>query len=104
MRIMKPLSLAWLCFAGTLSSSLSADPVPLAIKPAAKDGRPLNLDFEDGTLRDWTATGNAFAKQPIRGDTVSKRRGDMRSDHQGDYWIGGYEVVGDDPPGPLTSV
>ncbi|MCI0535987.1 MAG: hypothetical protein L0Z50_12245, partial [Verrucomicrobiales bacterium] len=68
-----------------------------------KEGRALNLDFEDGTLRDWTASGNAFDKQPVRGDTVAKRRGDMRSDHQGEYWIGGYEFVGDDPHGMLAS-
>src|SRR5690348_8616061 len=41
------------------------------ILPSGKDGRPLNLDFETGTLQDWTATGSAFAKQPVKGDTVS---------------------------------
>jgi putative membrane-bound dehydrogenase-like protein len=74
------------------------------IKPLGKDGRPLNLDFEDGTLRDWTATGNAFNQQPVKGDTVAPRRGDMKSQHQGEFWIGGYERVGDDPQGTLTSV
>ncbi|MBL8869943.1 MAG: VCBS repeat-containing protein, partial [Planctomycetaceae bacterium] len=28
--------------------------------PLSADGKPLNLDFETGTLQDWTATGNAF--------------------------------------------
>src|SRR5262245_55081555 len=28
--------------------------------PVGKDGKPLNLDFEDGTLKDWTASGPAF--------------------------------------------
>src|SRR5436305_7622943 len=73
------------------------------IKPVGKDGKPLNLDFEDGTLKDWTATGNAFDRQPIRGDTVYPRRHDMRSHHQGDFWIGGFEVLGDAPTGTLTS-
>src|SRR5438067_641964 len=41
------------------------------VLPLGKDGRPLNLDFEQGTLQDWTAAGAAFEKQPIRGDTVS---------------------------------
>src|SRR3954471_13643659 len=82
-------------------SSKSAQPTP--IKPVGADGRPLNLDFEDGTLKDWTATGNAFKGQPIKGDTVSPRRGDMKSGHQGKYWIGGFEVAGDDGPGTLTS-
>src|SRR5881409_3430260 len=50
---------------------------------------------KDGTPKDWTATGQAFDKQPIKGDTISPRRGDMRSDHQGNYWIGTFEISGD---------
>ena len=30
------------------------------VLPVGKDGRPLNLDFETGTLKDWTAVGDAF--------------------------------------------
>ena len=30
---------------------------PEGILPVSKDGKPLNFDFEDGTLRDWIATG-----------------------------------------------
>jgi putative membrane-bound dehydrogenase-like protein len=74
------------------------------ILPVGADGKPLNLDFETGTLKDWTATGDAFKGQPIKGDTVQKRRPDMRSNHQGQYWIGGYERAGDKPQGTLTSV
>ena len=74
------------------------------VLPTGKDGKPLNFDFEQGTLKDWTATGDAFQKQPIRGDTVSARRSDMQSAHQGDYWIGTYEIAGDKPQGTLTSV
>ncbi|HWF19498.1 MAG TPA: PVC-type heme-binding CxxCH protein, partial [Verrucomicrobiae bacterium] len=77
---------------------------PDSIAPLGKDGHRLNLDFEDGTLKDWTATGTAFDKQPVNGDTVSPRRGDMRSAHQGRYWIGTYEFGGDEPQGTLTSV
>src|SRR5262249_46925931 len=72
--------------------------------PLGDDGKPLNLDFETGTLKDWTATGDAFAGQPIKGDTVAPRRGDMKSRHQGNYWIGTYERKGDKPQGTLTSV
>jgi hypothetical protein len=71
--------------------------------PTDNNGRALNLDFEDGTLRDWVAEGEAFEKQPVKGDTVAARRGDMRSDHQGNYWIGSYEIAGDKPQGTLTS-
>lgn len=74
------------------------------IKATAADGRVLNLDFETGTLADWTAEGQAFEGQPIKGDTVAARRGDMKSAHKGDFWIGGYEKLNDAPVGTLTSV
>ncbi|UUO08020.1 DUF1080 domain-containing protein [Blastopirellula sp. J2-11] len=76
---------------------------PLGVLPKAADGRTLNLDFETGTLADWTAEGDAFARQPIRGDTVKRRRGDMQSGHQGKYWVGSYERNLDQPTGTLTS-
>lgn len=74
------------------------------IRPVGNDGHVLNLDFEDGTLKDWKAEGGAFDKQPIKGDTVAKRRTDMKSGHMGEYWIGTYEIGGDDLTGTLTSV
>jgi putative membrane-bound dehydrogenase-like protein len=79
----------------------AADP---GVLPVGKDGQPLNLDFETGTLKDWTPTGDAFNDQPVKGDTVHPRRGDMHSGHQGQYWIGTYERKGDKPTGTLTSV
>jgi len=85
-----------------LCSPLLAAP-PEGILPTGKDGRPLNLDFETGTLQDWTATGAAFDRQPIKGDTVFPRRNDMRSQHHGNFWIGTYEILGDGPQGTLTS-
>jgi putative membrane-bound dehydrogenase-like protein len=81
----------------------SAEP-NAGIRPVGDDGKPLNLDFETGTLKDWTADGDAFQGQPVKGDTVKPRRGDMSSKHQGQYWIGGYEKVQDKPTGTLTSV
>jgi putative membrane-bound dehydrogenase-like protein len=77
---------------------------PEGILPLGADGKSLNLDFETGTLKDWKADGEAFAGQPIKGDTVAPRRGDMKSQHQGTYWIGTYERKGDQPQGTLTSV
>lgn len=77
------------------------------IIPSGQDGQPLNLNFESGSLKDWTATGNAFNKQPIKGDTVAKRlAGTTRTDrshHESEYWIGGYEAAGDKPTGTLSS-
>ena len=72
--------------------------------PTDDQGKPLNLDFETGTLKDWRAEGEAFKQQPIEGDTVAPRRGDMKSQHAGKFWIGGYERLGDPPQGTLTSV
>lgn len=42
-----------------------------------------NLDFEDG-LRGWTATGDAFAGQPVDPDTIRSRL--PASPLGGDYW------------------
>jgi putative membrane-bound dehydrogenase-like protein len=72
--------------------------------PQDRQGRPLNLGFETGNLTDWTAQGDAFRRQPIEGDTVSRRRGDMQSRHQGRFWVGSFETGGDEPQGTLTSV
>jgi putative membrane-bound dehydrogenase-like protein len=72
-------------------------------RPGWGTDRVMNVDFEKGDLRDWTQTGAAFFNQPIRGDAVARRRNDMKSDHEGEYWIGSYEVTGDIAFGTLTS-
>ena len=101
----------------TETAWLAAQPVRQIAKPISKDqalifegdtpkskgGKSLNLGFEKGTLEDWTATGDAFVGQPIRGDTVSTRRKDMKSEHQGEFWIGTFEKSGDKATGTLTS-
>ncbi len=88
--------------------ALQAEPTPSTpsegVLPVGANGKPLNLDFETGTLQDWRAEGEAFAGQPIKGDTVRPRRPGMSSRHQGQYWIGTYERKGDVPQGTLTSV
>jgi putative membrane-bound dehydrogenase-like protein len=95
--------IAALCASLLITTSWAADPAE-GVLPVGPDGKPLNLDFETGTLKDWTATGDAFLGQPIRGDTVSRRRTDMRSRHQGQFWIGGWEKAKDPATGTLTSV
>jgi putative membrane-bound dehydrogenase-like protein len=92
-----------LCLASAFLSLQAASPDSGTL-PKDSGGRSLNFDFEDGTLRDWQATGNAFENQPVRGDTVSKRRSDMKSDHHGEYWVGTYERGGDEAQGTLASV
>ncbi len=74
--------------------------------PLGADGKPLNLDFELGSLKDWTAEGDAFKDQPIKGEINQNRTfGEgKRSRLQGEFWIGGYEKNQDKPTGTLTSV
>jgi putative membrane-bound dehydrogenase-like protein len=74
------------------------------VLPKGDDGRTLNLDFEAGDLRDWKTEGQAFQGQPIEGDVVASRRADMKSRHQGRFWLGGWEKGGDRPTGTITSV
>ena len=71
--------------------------------PKGASGQSLNLGFEAGTLADWTAEGDAFKGQPIEGDLVNRRRGDMQSRHHGRFWVGTFENGGDGPKGTLTS-
>jgi putative membrane-bound dehydrogenase-like protein len=97
------LSLA-LLLVPALSSAQPPKPADEGVLPVGADGKPLNLDFETGTLKDWTAEGEAFKGQPIKGDTVFARRSDNKSNHQGQYWIGGYEKLYDKPVGTLTSI
>ncbi|MFV2067354.1 MAG: PVC-type heme-binding CxxCH protein, partial [Pirellulales bacterium] len=85
----------------TAAESVDSD---RGILPLGAEGRPLNFDFETGTLDDWTVRGEAFQDQPVEGDTVATRRGDMKSRHTGKFWIGGFERKGDAPHGTLTSV
>ena len=50
-----------------------------------------NIGFEKGNFDGWTQTGNVFPKGPIKGDTIVAR-GRGNSNHDGNFWIGGYEV------------
>lgn len=71
--------------------------------PRGLDERPLNLGFEAGTLADWTATGDAFRGQPVARDGISQRWPEQKSGKVGEYFVAGYEVVGDKGVGTLTS-
>ncbi|MEM1084118.1 MAG: GH32 C-terminal domain-containing protein [Verrucomicrobiota bacterium] len=73
-----------------------------------------NSDFESGTLKNWTVEGEAFQTQPTKGDNPKERGHPHGSEHQGDFWIGGYEAYtgkvgkpgntrGDGPTGKLIS-
>ena len=96
---LRPSVFAFVAFWASVSSGADVGVVPVDAK-----GVPLNLGFEAGTLKDWHAEGNAFAGMPVEGDAVSKRRGDMKSGHDGRFWVGSYERSGDPARGTLTSV
>lgn len=87
----------------SLSSAAEPDAGAAGVLPVGSDGKMLNLDLERGDLADWLAEGEAFKGQPIKGDTVFPRRSDMHSHHRGEFWIGTFEVAGDQPQGTLTS-
>ncbi|MGC6457558.1 MAG: PVC-type heme-binding CxxCH protein [Akkermansiaceae bacterium] len=62
-----------------------------------------NIGFEKGNFDGWTQTGNVFPKGPIKGDTIVAR-GRGNSNHDGNFWIGGYEVDKSDlSQGTMTS-
>ena len=63
-----------------------------------------NLGLETGNLTGWTATGDAWNGQPVKGNTVTPRRSSAASQHVGNHWIGGYEPSRSDTgTGTLTS-
>ena len=94
----------WVVTALAVWVSQRSEGADVGVVPADAKGVPLNLGFESGTLKDWRAEGDAFAGLPVEGDSVSKRRGDMKSGHDGRFWVGSYERSGDPAKGTLTSV
>lgn len=72
-------------------------PVQSAGTAPAANGRPLNLDFEAGTLENWTATGNAFSLV-----TEDAERKDQRRALAGAYWVSS-GVAGNARQGTLSS-
>jgi|GEM_PF-1693521 len=50
-----------------------------------------NIGFELGDLSSWRVTGNAFEKQPVKGEAISERM-HVDSNAQGKWFLGGYEV------------
>src|SRR5262245_66523822 len=91
--LMRAVSLSLLAILAVAGFPQPADPqqppTPKeGVLPVGADGKPLNLDFETGTLQHWRAEGDAFTGQPIKGDTVHRRRSDMKRQHAGQFWIG----------------
>ncbi|MFM1559076.1 MAG: PVC-type heme-binding CxxCH protein [Roseibacillus sp.] len=82
-------------------------PQPLAGGAGKREGivpEGKNLGFEEGTLRGWKVEGDVWKGGPIKGDTVTPRRPGQASNHDGDFWVGGYErTKSDEGQGVLAS-
>ena len=68
---------------GRLDVSEAPPEASVGVAPAAA-GRPLNLDFESGTLENWTASGDAF--DVVKGD-VATPGAPRRDGYEGSFWV-----------------
>lgn len=69
-----------------------------------KNGKPLNLNFETGTLKDWTAEGDAFTNGLIAQDPSPKHEKDARIRKEGKYFVSSGGNKEHQKTGKLTSV
>ncbi len=83
---------------GVLSNQTIAGQLP------TKDERPLNLDFETGTLQDWTAMGGAFANALVSADPSPLHEPDMKLGFAGEYFLSSGGTKNAALKGILTSV
>ena len=110
----EPLRIAVIAFALAIFTYALLSAIIYSRAGGTDDGI-VNPDFEAGSLRGWTKTGNTFDYQPTLGDN-SKARNREGAKHHGKWWIGGYEkyqgkpgqkpgdVQGDERTGTLTSM
>jgi uncharacterized cupredoxin-like copper-binding protein len=67
------------------------------------NGKPLNLNFESGTLKDWTATGDAFESPLIAQNPSPKHEKDSRISKEGKYFVSSGGNKEHEKTGTLTS-
>ncbi|HEU5147989.1 MAG TPA: cupredoxin domain-containing protein, partial [Chryseosolibacter sp.] len=67
-----------------------------------KNGRTLNFNFENGSLQDWTADGEAFTL--ISGDSSALHEPDMRLGPTGRYFLTSGGTKNHQATGKITSV
>ncbi len=79
------------------------NPADAGVVPQNADGQELNLGFEQGSLAGWTATGDAFEGQPVNQDGISQRWPRQSSNKNGEFFVGGFEIVRDRGTGTLIS-
>lgn len=78
--------------------------IVVAGKLPMKDGQPLNLNFETGTLKDWTATGTAFANPLYSTDPSPVHEKEMAIGFGGKHFLSSGGTVNYQQTGTLTSV
>jgi uncharacterized cupredoxin-like copper-binding protein len=84
---------------GSITASTVAGQAPM------KNGQPLNLNFETGTLKDWTATGDAFTSPLFTQDDPSPvHEKDMHIGFDGKYFLSSGGTTNYKQTGTLTSV
>lgn len=83
---------------GVISDATIAGQVP------TKNGLPLNLNFETGTLKDWTATGDAFANPIFAEDPSPVHEKEMHIGFDGKYFLSSGGTTNYKLTGTLTSV
>lgn len=69
-----------------------------------KDNKPLNLNFETGSLQDWTATGDAFTNAVFSTDPSPVHEKEMHIGFEGKYFLSSGGTVNSKLTGTLTSV
>ncbi|QRR01633.1 PVC-type heme-binding CxxCH protein [Dyadobacter sandarakinus] len=82
---------------GEISDKTIAGQLPL------KNGKPLNLNFETGTLQDWTVTGEAFANAIVSQDPSPVHEKDMHIGFEGTHFISSGGSLNARLTGTLTS-
>jgi putative membrane-bound dehydrogenase-like protein len=82
---------------GAISNATVAGQLP------TKDGQPLNLNFETGTLKDWTATGDAFTNPLFNTDPSPVHEKEMNIGFEGKYFLSSGGTTNYKLTGTLTS-
>ena len=83
---------------GTISTATISGQLPM------KNGQPVNLNFETGTLKDWTTTGDAFTSPIFSTDPSPVHEKDMHVDFAGNHFLSSGGTTNAKLTGTLTSV
>ncbi|RYC68568.1 PVC-type heme-binding CxxCH protein [Spirosoma sordidisoli] len=82
---------------GAITTATVAGQLPM------RNGKPMNLNFETGTLTDWTATGDAFTNALVDQDPSPVHEKDMTIGFGGKYFLSSGGTVNAKRTGTLTS-